>query len=206
MFWSHRKLIWPAATKSNCRHLAIPPGMIRLQIAVVHVPFRMEGNAMRYRFTMAIAAGAMLCSAGDQAKADAGGLSSTSAIDRPHRGRLCGKRREIARTARQAVSSKASRELQQQPNDGRPKHGPNQRCQSKNWHEREKRMSPCRPPVIAAGKDPGVPRRIQRPSVNRLRCVQLKKLHCAKIPARNSRRPIATCSQRICKSDATPTT
>jgi hypothetical protein len=67
---------------------------------------------MRYRFPMAIAAGAMLCSAGDQAKADAGGLSSPSAIDRPRRGRLCGKRREIARTARQAVSSKASRELQ----------------------------------------------------------------------------------------------
>jgi len=51
---------------------------------------------------MALAAGAMLCSVGEQAKADAGGLSSPSAIDRPHRGRLCGKRREVARTARQA--------------------------------------------------------------------------------------------------------
>jgi hypothetical protein len=35
----------------------------------------MEDDAMRYRFTMALAAGAMLCSPGDQAKADAGGLS-----------------------------------------------------------------------------------------------------------------------------------
>jgi hypothetical protein len=35
----------------------------------------MEADAMRYRFTPALIVGAILCSAGDQAKADAGGLS-----------------------------------------------------------------------------------------------------------------------------------
>jgi hypothetical protein len=40
--------------------------------------FLMEDDAMRYSLTMALATGAMLCSAGDQAKADAGASASGS--------------------------------------------------------------------------------------------------------------------------------
>jgi hypothetical protein len=76
---------------------------------------------------------------------------------------------------------RVSSEPQCQLDDRSQKRCPNDGRDDKNRHERQKRAGLCDPSPMGAGKDPGVPRREQRPAKKGLRRVNPNKLHSKKL-------------------------